>query len=53
MLAAGVRRNAANCVGVPQRRRWDPVALEDPLDGRGANPVAEFGKLVLDSAFAS
>ena len=35
-------------VGVPDRRRWDPVALEDPPDRRGADAVAEFEQLALD-----
>ena len=35
-------------VGVPRRRRWDPVALEDPPDRRGADAVAEFEQLALD-----
>jgi hypothetical protein len=29
-------------VGVPDRCRWDEVALQDPTDRRGADPVAEF-----------
>jgi hypothetical protein len=28
-------------VGVPDRGRWDAVALEDPSDRRGADAVAE------------
>ena len=28
-------------VGVPDRCKWDAVALQDPPDRRGANPVAE------------
>ena len=35
-------------VGVPYRCRWDAVALEDPPDRRGADPVAEFEQLALD-----
>ena len=35
-------------VGVPQRRRWDAVALEDPPDRRGADAVAELEQLALD-----
>jgi hypothetical protein len=29
-------------VGAPDRRGWDPVALQDPADRRGADAVAEF-----------
>jgi hypothetical protein len=39
-------------VGVPRWRRWDVVALEDPADRRGADPVAEFEQLALDPAVA-
>src|SRR4051795_4196922 len=35
-------------VGVPDWRRWDPVALEDPTDRRGADPMAQFEQLTLD-----
>ena len=35
-------------VGVPQRSRWDPVALQDPPDRRGADAVAELEQLALD-----
>ena len=35
-------------VGVPHRRRWDAVALQDPPDRRGTDPVAEFEQLALD-----
>jgi len=34
-------------VGVPHRRRWDPVALQDPPDRRGADAVAELEQLAL------
>jgi len=37
-------------VGVSERRRRDPVALEDPPDRRGADPVAELEQLALDPA---
>ena len=36
-------------VGLPDRRWWDAVALQDPPDGRGAHAVAEFEQLALDS----
>jgi hypothetical protein len=39
-------------VGVPDRRRWDPAALEDATDRRGADTVAEFEQLALDSPVA-
>ena len=46
---AWVRRNCRQRgVGVPDRRRWDAVALEDPPDRRGTDPVAEFEQLALD-----
>ena len=35
-------------LGVPDWRWWDPVALEDPTDRRGAYAVAEFEQLTLD-----
>jgi hypothetical protein len=35
-------------VGVPDRRRWDPVTLQDPPDGRRADAVAEFEQLALE-----
>ena len=35
-------------VGVADRRRWDPVALQDATDRRGADTVAEFEQLALD-----
>ena len=38
-------------VGVPGWRRWDPVALEDPADRRGADAVAEFEQFTLDPAY--
>jgi hypothetical protein len=34
-------------VGVPHRRRWDAVALQDPPDGRGADAMAELEQLAL------
>ena len=37
-------------VGMPGRCRWDPVALEDPSDRRGADAVAEFEQLAVDPA---
>ena len=37
-------------VGVPNRCRWDAVALEDPADRRGGDAVAEFEQLALHSA---
>jgi hypothetical protein len=36
-------------VGLPRRRWWNPLALQDPSDGRGADPVAELEQLTLDS----
>jgi hypothetical protein len=36
-------------IGVPNRGRWDAVALQDPSDRRGANPVAECEQLALES----
>ena len=46
---AWVRRNCRQLVSVCRdRRRWDPVALEDPADRRGADAVAEFEQLALD-----
>jgi len=39
-------------VGVPQRSRWDPVALEDPADRRGADAVAEVEQLALEPEVA-
>jgi hypothetical protein len=49
MLVAWVRRNCRQLgVGVPQRRRWDPVALKDPSDRRGADTVAELEQLALE-----
>jgi hypothetical protein len=35
-------------VGMPDRCRWDVVALEDPPDRRGTDPVAEFEQLARD-----
>src|SRR6476620_8836694 len=35
-------------VGVPHRRRRDAVALEDPPDRRGTDPMAELEQLALD-----
>ncbi len=35
-------------VGAPQWRWWDPVALEDSADRRGADAVAELEQLALD-----
>jgi hypothetical protein len=35
-------------VGVPQRRRWDPVTLEDPPDRRGTHEVAQPKQLTLE-----
>jgi hypothetical protein len=32
-------------VGMPDRRRWDAVALKDPTDRRGADAVAECEQL--------
>ena len=37
-------------VGVPARRRWDPVLVEDPPDRRGTDSVAELEQLALHSA---
>jgi hypothetical protein len=37
-------------VGVPRWRRRDPVAAQDPADRRGADAMAEFEQLALDSA---
>ena len=37
-------------VRVPEWRRRDPVALEDPTDRRSTDPVAEFEQLALHSA---
>jgi hypothetical protein len=37
-------------VGVPERRRWDSVALEDPPDRRDVDSVAEFEQFALDFA---
>jgi hypothetical protein len=34
-------------VGVPDRCRWDAVALQDPPDGRGADTMAELEQLTL------
>jgi hypothetical protein len=34
-------------VGVPDRCRWDAVALEDPADRRGADAVTESEQLAL------
>jgi hypothetical protein len=39
-------------VGVADRRRWDPVALEDATDRRGADTMAEFEQLALDPPIA-
>jgi hypothetical protein len=36
-------------VGVPERRRWNPVALEDPTDRRGADSMTEFEQFALHS----
>jgi hypothetical protein len=33
---------------VPRRSRWNPVALQDPPDRRGADPVTEVEQLALD-----
>ena len=38
-------------VGVPQRRRWDPVTLQDPADRRGADAVAELEQLALQPPY--
>jgi hypothetical protein len=35
-------------VGVPDRRWWDPVALQDPPDRRGAHAMAELEQLALE-----
>ena len=35
-------------VGPPRRRRWYPVALQDPADRRGADAMAELEQLALD-----
>jgi hypothetical protein len=35
-------------VGVPDRRWWDAVALQDPPDRQGADAVAEVEQLALD-----
>ena len=44
-----MRRNCRQLVSVCRdRRRWDPVALQDPADCRGADAVAEFEQLALD-----
>src|SRR4051794_28082110 len=37
-------------IGVSRWRRWDPVALQDPTDRRGADAVTEFEQLALDPA---
>jgi hypothetical protein len=37
-------------VGVPHGCRWDPVALQDPADRRGADLVAVFEQFALHSA---
>src|SRR6478735_6876515 len=39
-------------VGLPQRRWWDAVALQDPPDRRGADAVAELEQLALDPRVA-
>ena len=39
-------------VGVPDRRRWDAVALQDAPNRRGADAVAECEQLALDSDVA-
>jgi hypothetical protein len=39
-------------VGAADRRRWDPVALEDATDRRGADTMAEFEQLALDPHIA-
>ena len=47
---AWVRRNCRQLVSVCRRRRWwDPVALQDPPDRRGADAVAECEQLALES----
>jgi hypothetical protein len=38
-------------VGVPHRRRWDPVALQDPPDRRGTHAVAEPEQLTLEPQY--
>src|SRR4051812_20663913 len=35
-------------IGVSRWRWWDPAALQDPPDRRGAEPVAELEQLALD-----
>jgi len=39
-------------IGMSRWRRWDPVALEDPPDRRGADPVAELEQLALHPAIS-
>src|SRR3954469_8624578 len=39
-------------VGVSHRRWWDPVALQDPPDRRGADAVAELEQLALEPRVA-
>src|SRR6185312_11436516 len=36
-------------VGVPDRCRWEAVALQDPPDRRGADTMAELEQLALES----
>jgi hypothetical protein len=38
-------------VGAPQWRWWDPVALQDPADPRGAHAAAEREQLTLDLTY--
>src|SRR6185436_18655781 len=44
----GVQELPPAGVGVPDRGRWDVVALEGPADRRGADAVAEVEQLALD-----
>src|SRR6185437_4510384 len=44
----GAQELSPGGVGVPHRRGWDAVTLEDPTDGRGADAVAELEQLALD-----
>jgi len=39
-------------IGMSRWRRWDPVALQDPTDRRGAEPMAELEQLALDPAIS-
>ena len=45
----GAQELALAGVGMPDRCWWDAVALQDPSDRRGANPVAECEQLALES----